>query len=83
MIVNIRFLCIDIYSEGKNDFNFELEENSTLETLIEKAHALPHVSIALSDLKKSVFMINSVKSPLSAKLKEGDKVIVLRPLGGG
>ena len=81
--VNIRFLCFDIYAEGGNDFDFKLNKGATLDHLISEAHKLPHVGLPLDELRKSTLLVNNEKSELGRPLQNGDRVTVIRLLGGG
>ena len=81
--VNIRFLCFDIYVEGRNDFDFELPEGAALKSLIIEAQKLPHVGLPLDELEQSTLLVNNEKSDLDRVLRDGDKVTLLRLLGGG
>jgi len=82
MKVTVRFLCIDIYGE-KNEFEFELKEGALLNDALSACLELDHVRLTLKELQDSVFLIDNLPAGPSSPLREGSRITVLRPLGGG
>jgi len=62
---------------------FDLPEGATLDTLLQKCAGDGRFTVGYEGLKTANFLVNNHLATLDTVLREGDEVLILRPLGGG
>jgi len=82
MVIHIKTLGIPPSVMPAYTDPIELEVDATLRDLL-LFLTKKHASVTEVYLKSCTFMVNSKKVDLDASLQDGDRVLILRTLGGG
>lgn len=82
MVINVRFLCVDI-PDGLGNGKLEAEEGTTVEDAVRYCAGLYGIELPMSSLLDSLFLVNSQPAPLGFVLSDGDNLSIVRPLAGG
>ena len=82
MTVNVRFRAIDI-PMGVGNGNIVLPEGSTVEAALSFCVESYDIELSVSELLKSLFLINSKPAQSDSVLTEGDSLAVVRLMAGG
>lgn len=80
MLINVKYLGVG--SINKDAQQVEVPAGLTVEDLVRLLQDKLEMPVEML-LKSAVFMVNNSKVDLGFSLKEGDEVLILRPLGGG
>ena len=82
MIINVRFMCVDV-PIGLGNGEISIEEGATIEDVVRYCAKLYSIELSISELLKSLFLVNSQPALIDYVLSEGDNLSIVRPLAGG
>ena len=82
MLINVRFRCVDI-PIGVGNGSIRMEEGSTVLDVVRLCKEEYDIELSISELHKSLFLVNSKPANLDTILEDNDSVSVVRLLAGG
>lgn len=82
MLVNVRFMCIDIPMNTGNG-NIRIDDGATVEDVLRYATLNYGIKIPVSELKNSMLLVNSKPVSYDYVLEDSDCLSVIRPMAGG
>ena len=82
MTVSLRFLCVDI-PIGLGNGDISIDEGTTIEDILIFSREQYGIELPLTELKKSLFLVNSNPARLDYTLMDKDMLSIVRPLAGG
>jgi molybdopterin converting factor subunit 1 len=80
MKINVKFFALGRELVGNSSLEFEMEENGSVQSLIE---SLKNKHPKLKELKSFLVAVNMEYADMQQSLKDGDEVAIIPPVSGG